>query len=163
MAIRSGRINTRVTQRSGASSYQRFRVANQPCVAATKAHMAQYAIAIGSRYMAGSDQPMVQPLRRHLAGKSFVMLAGWLLGLPWKDTQCGFKLFTAEAAEKLAPLLRVDGFAWDVELLHLAIRMGYRVTEVPVSWEHRGHSKVSLLRDGTRMLLVLLQLRFRAR
>jgi dolichyl-phosphate beta-glucosyltransferase len=113
-------------------------------------------IAIGSRAVAGAHLAVRQPWYRELAGRSFNLLAQRVTpGL--RDTQCGFKLFRRDAAHNIFSRMVEDGFGFDVEALHIAIRLGYRISEVPVRWVHREGSKVRLFRDSTRMFLTLLR------
>jgi dolichyl-phosphate beta-glucosyltransferase len=117
-------------------------------------------IAIASRAADGADIRVRQHPLRELMGRTFnlmVRLSG-LQGL--RDTQCGFKLFTREAARDLFGRSTVDGFAFDVEILVLA-RGRYRVSEVPVVWRHVEESKVSPGTDAARMFLDLLRIRVR--
>ena len=76
------------------------------------------------------------------------------------DTQCGFKVFTAEAATDVFSRCRLDGFAFDSEALYIARRLGYAIAEVPIRWSHKDGSKVSMVRDGLRMLRDLLTVRW---
>jgi dolichyl-phosphate beta-glucosyltransferase len=94
-------------------------------------------------------------------GKTFNLIVQSLL-LPgiW-DTQCGFKLFKGEVARELAPSLQIEGFAYDVELLYLANLAGYRICEIPVRWINSDTTRVSALRDSTRMLRDVVKLRLR--
>jgi dolichyl-phosphate beta-glucosyltransferase len=117
-------------------------------------------LAIGSRAKKGARE-VDQPLHRRLMGKTFNLIVQSLL-LPgiW-DTQCGFKLLRGEVARQLAPEIHVDGFAYDVELLYLAKRAGYRICEIPVRWMNSDITRVSALRDSSRMLRDILRLRFR--
>lgn len=76
-----------------------------------------------------------------------------LLILPkLQDTQCGFKCFRAEAAESLFKRQRLDGWSFDIEVLHMAQHDGYRIVEVPIDWYYRSESKVSALPDALRMI-----------
>ena len=114
-------------------------------------------IVIGSREATGA-QRIGEPLRRHLIGRIFNALTR-LLAVPGiADTQCGFKVFSARAAEVLFPLQTIDGFCFDVELLFLARRLGFAVTEVGIEWHWHAGSKVNFLRDcyqaGRDLLLV---------
>jgi dolichyl-phosphate beta-glucosyltransferase len=77
------------------------------------------------------------------------------------DTQCGFKLFRGAVAAALFPQVTTDGFGFDVELLMLARRRGFRVTEVAVNWADQPGSKVRVLREGPRMLYEVLAARRR--
>ncbi len=118
-------------------------------------------VAIGSRALPGSKLPVPQPPLRRLAGRLFNQAASILLGLPFADTQCGFKAFSLGAAHRFARASRVDGFAFDCELLLLARRERLRVREFPVTWSDRAHSTVRLFRHTPRMLAVLLALQRR--
>ena len=95
---------------------------------------AGYDVVVGSRAMKGSKMDPGQPLYRQIPGKLSNLLIQ-LVVLPglW-DTQCGFKAFTAEAAEKVFQMSRVTGWGFDVEVLALAKNMGYRIKEIPVHW-----------------------------
>ena len=122
-------------------------------------------VVFSSRAAAGSVLPVRQPKLRELSGKVF-NLALRLLGLTrFRDTQCGLKVFTREAAFRLFEHLSITGFAFDVELLLVAERLGLRVEEVPVEWRHVEESRVRALRDGLAMLrdVVRLRLALRAR
>jgi dolichyl-phosphate beta-glucosyltransferase len=117
-------------------------------------------VAIGSRAKRGARE-VDQPLHRRIMGKSFNLIVQSLL-LPgiW-DTQCGFKLLRGEVARELASSLRIEGFAYDVELLYLANLAGYQVFEIPVRWINSDTTRVSALRDSSRMLRDVMSLRFR--
>jgi dolichyl-phosphate beta-glucosyltransferase len=117
-------------------------------------------VAIGSRALAGSDIRVRQHPARELMGRTFNTLVRALVIGGIKDTQCGFKLFTAAAARALFARARIDGFAFDVELLWLA-QGRYRVAEVPVVWRHVEQSKVSPGVDAARMLVDIIRLRAR--
>ena len=114
-------------------------------------------IVIGSREATGA-QRIGEPIRRHLTGRVFNALTR-LLAVPGiADTQCGFKVFSARAAEVLFPLQTIDGFCFDVELLFLARRLEFSVTEVGIEWHWHAGTKVNFLRDcyraGRDLLLV---------
>lgn len=118
-------------------------------------------VVIGSRVL--PDPAVSVAARRHrvAAGRLFNWLVAWA-GLPGiADSQCGFKAFTALAAETLFPRLQTDGFGFDVELLLLARAAGYRIVEVPVNWVDQPGSKTSVLRDGPRMFWQILKARRR--
>jgi len=90
-------------------------------------------------------------------------LAGWLfsglvrtLAPGIKDTQCGFKLITSQAANKIRPLMTIGGFSFDVEMIYLARRLGYSVKEIPVNWVHDYDSKVRPITDGANMALEII-------
>lgn len=101
-----------------------------------------YQIVIGSRSVAGAKLDPPEPLYRQIPGKAgnLIIQALVLPGL-W-DTQCGFKAFTEEAAKKVFELSRIAGWGFDVEILALARKMGYRIKEIPVHWVNEIHSHV---------------------
>jgi dolichyl-phosphate beta-glucosyltransferase len=119
-------------------------------------------VAIGSRWVQSSLQTERQPLYRQLFGRIFNLMLRITLGLKFKDTQCGFKAFTRAAAQKIFPLQRIEGWGFDPELLYLAKRFRFKVAEVPVVWGHSGGTRISPLRDGTRMFLEMLRVRWNA-
>jgi dolichyl-phosphate beta-glucosyltransferase len=109
-------------------------------------------LAVGSRAVRRELIGTRQPLPRDLLGRSFNLFLR-LLGLTvLHDTQCGFKLLDGELARRLAAELRLDGFAFDVELLARAARTGAAIAEVPVRWNHVEESRVRPLRHGLAML-----------
>ncbi len=118
-------------------------------------------VVIGSRGLAASDIRQRQPLPRELMGRTFNVIVRTLLLGGFRDTQCGFKLFTRAAADDLFSRQTLDGFAFDVEVLLLAKERGYDVREVPVVWYHAPNSKVSPVTDAARMFGDLLRLRAR--
>lgn len=101
-------------------------------------------VAIGSRAVDPALVKEKQPLYRVLMGKLFNLLVRVLCVGGIRDTQCGFKLFSGEAAREVFSRSRVDRFAWDVEALLLSRRLGFRIAEVPVLWFHKEDSRVSL-------------------
>jgi len=114
-------------------------------------------LVVGSRKLAGSVVTGLSK-KRDLTSNIFTRLANSLTpGI--KDTQCGFKMITAEAARRIAPLLTLGGYAWDVELIHIAMQLGYKVAEVPVQWVHDPDSKVNIIRDSARMAADLIRIR----
>jgi glycosyltransferase involved in cell wall biosynthesis len=98
-------------------------------------------VIIGSREAAGSRR-VGEPIARHLIGRTFNWLVQLLMLPGINDTQCGFKMLSADAARVLFPLVTIDGFAFDVELLFLARRAGFRIREVGVLWTCRRDSRV---------------------
>ena len=120
-------------------------------------------IAIGSRQVLGAGVQRNRSPLRNLVGKSFAGLARWLLGLAIRDTQCGFKMFRREVAAHLFPQLREEGYYFDLELLILADRCGYRVKEVPINWADQPGSRMSLVRELGRMFGAFRRLRRLAR
>ncbi|MBI4337237.1 MAG: glycosyltransferase family 2 protein [Chloroflexi bacterium] len=120
-----------------------------------------YAVAIGSREAPGARR-MNEPWRRHLVGRVFNLMVRLVAVSGLQDTQCGFKCFTAEAAQRLFSQQRLTGFGFDVEVLFLARRQGIPVVEVPIDWYFQGNSKVRLLRDTVPTLRDLLIVRWNA-
>ena len=120
-------------------------------------------IAIGSRGLRESDIVVHQPPYRELAGKGFNVGLRVLTGLPYRDTQCGFKLFRLAAARRLFELQRIEGFAYDAEILVLARRLGLRVAEVPVRWLDDPATTVRLFSASSRMAFDLLRVGWLAR
>ncbi|HEV8614709.1 MAG TPA: dolichyl-phosphate beta-glucosyltransferase [Methylomirabilota bacterium] len=119
-------------------------------------------VAIGSRSVPDPGVEVVARPHRVAAGRIFHWLAA-LIGLRGVvDSQCGFKAFTAAAAADLFGRLRTEGFGFDVELLLLAQRAGYRVDEVAVNWTEREGSKVRVLTDGPAMVWQIVRARLRA-
>ncbi|MBF8266810.1 MAG: hypothetical protein HW388_318 [Dehalococcoidia bacterium] len=122
-------------------------------------HLTDFDIAIGSREAPGARR-FHEPMRRHLLGRVFNGMVRMLAVRGISDTQCGFKGFTAQAAETLFPLQRSHGFGFDVEVLFLARKLGMRVVEVPIDWHYHGGSKVRPWRDGLLMSRDLLSVRW---
>ena len=111
-----------------------------------------YDAAIGSR---GLDRRLIeshQSAMREAGGKLFNRVVRFFTGLPFADTQCGFKAFRRDRARILFEQQRIVGFGFDPEILFLAGRHGLRVAEIPVRWAHDPGSKVKFLRDGLQML-----------
>jgi len=109
-------------------------------------------IAIGSRWLERTRQSIRQPLYRQFFGRCFNVVTHAVMGLPFADTQCGFKAFTRAAAQTVFQLQTIERWGFDPEILFIALKRGYRVVEVPVSWAHDERTRISYLRDGTRML-----------
>jgi dolichyl-phosphate beta-glucosyltransferase len=112
-------------------------------------------IAIGSRAIAGARIEVHQPAYREAMGRIFNRLVQLLLLPGLKDTQCGFKLFSARAATDAFGACRLDGFSFDVEALFVARRQGLRIVEVPVVWRNDEASRVSLGGGGAAFLDLL--------
>ena len=109
-------------------------------------------VAIGSRWLRAELQTERQPWHRQLYGRLFNLGLRIVLGLNYRDTQCGFKAFTRAAAQTVFQLQTIERWGFDPEILFIARKRGYRVDEVPVSWAHDERTRISYLRDGTRML-----------
>lgn len=108
-------------------------------------------IALGARDLPTSSYDPSYPLARQVAGRTYAWLVRMALGLPFGDTQCGLKSFRRECARVLFPLLTIEGYGFDVELVYLAYRRGYRIARFPVTLSHRHESRVRLVRDSLRM------------
>ena len=121
-----------------------------------------YDVAIGSREGAGATR-VNEPWRRHAAGRIFNTLVRWTMVPGINDTQCGFKMFTAEAVDAIFPHVTVEGWAFDIEVLYIARLRGLRVREVPIEWHYRSDSRLRMMRDGIGMMRELLRIRARAR
>lgn len=115
-------------------------------------------VVIASRQHPDSAIALRQGRLRENIGKSFNRFVRILLALPFEDTQCGFKCFSREAAQAIFSRARIDGFAFDVELLVIARNLGYRVTEIPVNWTNAPDSKVKPARDLPRVVRDLLKI-----
>ncbi|MCU1234174.1 MAG: glycosyl transferase, family 2 [Candidatus Solibacter sp.] len=101
-------------------------------------------VAIGSRAVDRSLVGVHQSPLRELSGRVFNLAMRVVTGLPFKDTQCGFKLFQASAAREVFSRQQLDGFGFDVEVLFIARLLGYKAIEVPVRWDNVEGTKVSL-------------------
>jgi dolichyl-phosphate beta-glucosyltransferase len=112
----------------------------------------QVQAAIGSRTVDPSLIGVRQPLFREYMGRLFNLMMRAITGLPFGDTQCGFKLFEAAAAREIFRRQRLEGFGFDVEVLFIAMRLGYRTVEVPVCWNDVAGSKVSMWRGAAAFL-----------
>jgi hypothetical protein len=119
-------------------------------------------IAIGSRWLQTELQTGPQPLYRQLFGRIFNLALRLILGLRFADTQCGFKAFRRDAAQRIFPLQKIERWGFDPEILFLASRAGLRVQEVPVLWAHSEGTRLHPLRDGLRMFMEVLRIRWNA-
>jgi dolichyl-phosphate beta-glucosyltransferase len=117
------------------------------------------AVIIGDRQHARSRITRRQSHVRELMGRTFNAVLQRLMLSPWRDTQCGFKAFRRAACQEIFRRQKIDGFAFDVEVLLLAARLGYRVDALPVEWINSEESKVRIVRDSARMLLDALRVR----
>jgi dolichyl-phosphate beta-glucosyltransferase len=126
-----------------------------------KAMQAQDAqVGIGSRPLRQSHLLVHQPWYREMLGRGFNKAVQTLAVEGIEDTQCGFKIFTAAAAQDIFSRCILDGFAFDCEALYIARHLGYRIAEVPIRWSHKDGSKVNMMRDGTKMIKDLLFIRW---
>lgn len=102
-------------------------------------------VVIGSRAVDRSLVGVHQPFFREMSGRFFNLAMRAVTGLPFHDTQCGFKLFERAAAREIFKRQTLDGFGFDVEVLYIASHLGYRTLEVPVRWNDVAGTKVSML------------------
>ncbi|HEY3396541.1 MAG TPA: dolichyl-phosphate beta-glucosyltransferase [Armatimonadota bacterium] len=116
-------------------------------------------LAIGSRGMSSSDVQVRQPWYRAIAGKAFGFYTRTLLLPGIADSQCGFKFFRREVARDLFSRLQLLGWAFDAELLYLALRLGYKIEQIPVRWINDPDTKVNMLVAGPQMLRDILRIR----
>lgn len=112
-------------------------------------------LVIASRALPDSRLEIRQAWYREHMGKAFNGVVQWVTGIPFRDTQCGFKLLRGDHARALATEMQEDGFSFDVELILLARKRGLVVREVPVRWRNDPGSRVNAVRDSARMLLGL--------
>jgi dolichyl-phosphate beta-glucosyltransferase len=115
-------------------------------------------VVIGSRHVANSEVER-KPLLRRLMSNTFNILVR-LIAIPdIYDTQCGFKAYTRPVAQQVAQLQKLHGFAFDIEHLYIAKKLGYRIKEVGVRWDHKDGSKVDVVRDSIKMVIDMLKIR----
>jgi hypothetical protein len=95
-----------------------------------------------------------------LFGRIFNVMLRTTLGLRFRDTQCGFKAFRRRAAQTIFPLQKIERWGFDPEILFLARKFGFSVTEVPVAWGHSGDTRIHPLVDGSRMFIEMLRVRW---
>jgi dolichyl-phosphate beta-glucosyltransferase len=181
---RVGEIETRLVQHSpnrgkGAAVRSGLRVATRPIALFSDADLStpieeapkliepidrgDTDVAFGSR---GLDRTLIgsrQSWGREHGGRVFNLIVRVSTGLPFWDTQCGFKAFRLDAFRPLLEQAQSDGFGFDVELLYLAHRRGLRLREIPVRWNHHDGSKVHFIHDSLHMLQEVVSLRLRSR
>ena len=116
-------------------------------------------VLVGNRQHARSEIVTEQHFLRRKMGQTFNAILRMIAGIRLADTQCGFKAFRRAAREAIFPLQKLDGFAFDVEVLLLAARLGFAVEDMPVQWSNAEGSKVRIIRDSWRMLLDAIRVR----
>jgi dolichyl-phosphate beta-glucosyltransferase len=119
-------------------------------------------IAIGSRWLDPSLQTQRQSLLRQVLGRVYNVLMRGILGMKFRDTQCGFKAFTRKGARAVFPSQTIEGWGFDPEVLYLGKRLGLRIDEVPVRWGHDEGTRIHPFRDGYQMLLDMVSIRWSA-
>lgn len=115
-------------------------------------------VTIASREKPGSKR-IGEPFYRHLIGRVFNFFVRILVLPGLQDTQCGFKCFSADAAERIFPRQTLEGWSFDVEVLAIARELGFEVVEVPITWMYQPGSRISILKDSWRMFGDLLVIR----
>lgn len=116
-------------------------------------------IVIGSRRGSNSRVEKDQPLYRKIIGKIFSYIRNIITNLPFEDTQCGFKCFTKQSTNDIFPRQTIDRFAFDVEILYIARKLGYTIKSFPVKWVNDEVSSVNIVRDSIVMFMDLLKIR----
>lgn len=116
-------------------------------------------VLVGNRAHAQSEILKRQSMVRRKMGQMFNTVLRAIVGIRIADTQCGFKAFRRAAREAIFLRQKLDGFAFDVEVLLLAEKLGYRVADLPVQWRNAEGSKVHIIRDALRMLRDALRVR----
>ncbi len=117
------------------------------------------------RFMCDADlsMPVDEIIKRHLGGRGINLIIQTLILPGLNDTQCGFKCFRAEVAKDIFNRQTLLGWSFDIELLYIARRHGYRIVEIPIHWYHFSDSKVSALRDSLHMIQDIFRIRANAR
>ena len=121
--------------------------------------LTDFDVAIGSRELPKSKRHD-EPGYRHLIGRVFNAIVRWMVLPGLQDTQCGFKCFSAEAAEVVFPLQTLGGMSFDAEVLYIARRKGFLVQEIPIDWFFNPDSRVRLVKDSLRMAFDLMNIRW---
>lgn len=117
-----------------------------------------YDVAIASREVKGARR-IGEPEYRHLMGRIFNLIVR-VMAIPHiQDTQCGFKSFRREVAQDVFNLQTIDGWGFDVEVLFIALKRGYRLMEIPITWYYKPQSRISPIRDSVNMVLEVLRVR----
>jgi glycosyltransferase involved in cell wall biosynthesis len=119
-----------------------------------------YDIAIASREAPGSRR-IDEPELRHVMGRVFNFIVRVMAVHGLDDTQCGFKCFRRDVALALFPMQTIDGWAFDVELLFIAQRRGYKIIEIPITWYYKPQSKINPLRDSINMVVETFRIRMK--
>jgi dolichyl-phosphate beta-glucosyltransferase len=120
-----------------------------------------YEVVVGSRALRESKIERLQPLYRQLGSRGFSVFMHTVVGLPGiVDTQCGFKFFQRHVALDLFSRQRIDGYMFDVEILYLAQKAGYRIAQVPIRWRDDGDSRLVLLGGNIRNVIDIFRIRF---
>lgn len=122
-------------------------------------YLDEYDLIIASRSLPDSDVAVHQPAYREMMGRTFNLIVQTLILRGIIDTQCGFKLMKGEVARQVAARQRIDRFSFDVEMILIAKRLGYKYLDVPVRWVNSPNSRVSPLSDSINMMLDLFRIK----
>lgn len=114
-------------------------------------------VMIGVREGKGAKR-IGEPAKRHIIGRIFNLIIKLSILPGFEDTQCGFKMFTASAADKLFRIQKLNGIGFDIELIFLAKKLGYKIEEIPITWYFDADSRIKLFRDSAKALLEILQI-----
>ncbi|MFW6220621.1 MAG: dolichyl-phosphate beta-glucosyltransferase [Nanoarchaeota archaeon] len=117
-------------------------------------------VVIASRNLKNSKIVVKQPFYRQILGNIFPFIVRFILISNIKDTQCGFKLFKRNVARKIFKLQTRYRFSFDVEILFIAKKKGFKIKEIPVKWIDKKGSKVNLLKDSTKMFIDLFKIKY---
>ncbi|MBO8161807.1 MAG: glycosyltransferase family 2 protein [Thermosipho sp. (in: Bacteria)] len=120
-----------------------------------------YDVVLGSRWLKESKVFVPQPLYRQVLSRGFNLLVRLLFGLNIRDTQCGAKVFRKEVIDAVLPHLQVGGFAFDVELLYLAHKKGFKINEVPIEWYNDEDSTLDVKKVVPEMFMALVRMRLK--
>ncbi len=118
-----------------------------------------YDIVIGSRALKESVLEVRQPFYRELMGRIFNFIVRHILNFKLRDTQCGFKIFKRDVANKIFSIQKIEGWSFDVEILYIATKLNYRIKEVPVRWINSPLTKVNPFKDAINMFIDITKLR----
>ncbi len=124
-----------------------------------KWHNEGFEVCIGSRALQSELIKEHQPFYREFMGKTFNKMVQFLVVKGIRDTQCGFKSFTAEAARKIFSNCKINGFAFDVEAVYLASKFNFKIKEIPIEWYNDDRSKLNPITDSSRMFFEILKIR----
>ena len=120
-----------------------------------------YDVVLGSRWLKESKVFVPQPLYRRILSRGFNLLVRLLFGLNIRDTQCGVKVFRKEVIDAILPHLQVNGFAFDVELLYLAHKKGFKIKEAPIEWHNDEDSTLDVKKVVPEMFMALVKVRLK--
>ncbi len=119
-----------------------------------------YDVVVASRNIEGAKITVEQPKYRQVLGKAFPLIVKNMILPDFKDTQCGFKMFKKNAARKIFPRQTIQRWAFDVEVMFIAKKLGYKIKELPVTWTDKGDSKLSPVKDSLKMFNEILKIKY---